>query len=244
MIKGLILSLQFFTHIPINIAVDFNHKNIGYSIFFLPVVGLVIGGISGIVYFFLSRYNLMIASFMTLLSTVILTGGLHLDGLSDTFDGFLSNRDKDLTLEIMRDSRVGAFGVLSIVFIILLKFVLIFSIENLPLVLILSLINSRIANGWIMATKKPARDDGLGKMFRDSEPKKLVIISLILYSLILILVDPKYMITLIVTILLAEYISHIAHKKIGGLTGDVYGAIIEIGDAVSLLSFWGVMTWI
>lgn len=244
MIKGLILSLQFFTHIPINIPIDFNHKNIRYSIFFLPLVGLVIGGISGLIYLFLSKYNLMIASFMTLLSTIILTGGLHLDGLSDTFDGFLSNRDKNSTLEIMRDSRVGAFGVLSIVLIIIFKFILIFSIKNLPLVLIFSFINSRIANGWIMATKKPARDDGLGKMFRDSEPKTLVIISIAAYSVVLILLNPKYIITLLVTILLAEYISHISYKKIGGLTGDVYGAIIEIGDAVSLLSFWGVMTWI
>lgn len=244
MIRGLILSLQFFTHIPINISIDFNHKNIRYSVFFLPVVGLIIGGISGIVYFLLARHNLMIGSFITLLSSIILTGGLHLDGLSDTVDGFLSNRDKDRTLEIMKDSRVGAFGVLSIVLIILFKFILIYSLENLPLVLILSFVNSRIASAWIISSKKPARQSGLGKMFSDSKPKTLVIISMIIYAILLIVISPKYIIPLLISILLAEYISYISYKKIDGLTGDLYGAIIELGDAISLLSFWGVMIWI
>lgn len=244
MIKGLILAIQFFSRIPINMNVDFNDKNIRYSIFYLPVVGAIIGGLGGLIYYFLFPFNKLIASFLTLLVTIILTGGLHIDGLSDTFDGFLSNRDKERTLEIMKDSRIGAFGVLSIVLLILSKFILIMSIENLPLALILSFANSRLVVSYIISYKKVARPGGLGDLFHKSKPKNLMLISGIIYLAVLILLDIRYVIPLIVTFAAAEYISYISYKKIDGLTGDVYGAIIELGDIVSLLSFWSVMTWI
>ncbi|NLK43207.1 MAG: adenosylcobinamide-GDP ribazoletransferase [Tissierellia bacterium] len=244
MIKGLILSLQFFSCIPININVDFNEKNIRYSIFFLPLVGGIIGALGGLVYYLFSPYNKLIASSLALLITIIGTGGLHIDGLSDTFDGFMSNRDKEKTLEIMKDSRIGAFGVLSIILIILFKFVLIYSIENLPLAIILSFANSRLVVARIISYKKNARPGGLGELFHKSNPKSLMIGSGIIYIAILILLDIRYLIPLLITFLGGEYISYISYKRIEGLTGDVYGAIIELGDLISLLSFWGVMLWI
>ncbi len=244
MIKGLILSLQFFTRIPININVDFNEKNIRWSIFFLPLVGAIIGAIGGLVYYVLSPYNNQLASFLTLLITIILTGGLHLDGLSDTFDGFLSNRDKERTLEIMKDSRIGAFGVLSLILLIFLKFILIGSIENLPLAITLSFANSRMVLSRIISYKKNARPGGLGDLFHKSNPKSLMIVSGIIYVVILTVLDIRYFIPLLITFLAGEYISYVSYKKIDGLTGDVYGAIIELGEAISLFSFWGVMLWI
>lgn len=244
MIKGLILSLQFFTRIPINMEIDFNKENLKYSVFFLPLVGIIIGGLGGLVYYLLAPYNLMIASFLTLIITIILTGGLHLDGLSDTFDGFFSNREKKETLEIMKDSRIGAFGVLSIVLIIIFKFVMILNITNLPLVLALSFANSRLVIAWIISTKKTSKTEGLGKIFKDSNPKKLTILSGIIYCVVLIILDIRYIIPLFVNFLLGQYISYVSYKKIDGLTGDVYGCIIEIGELVSLFSFWGVMLWI
>lgn len=244
MIKGLILSLQFFTRIPININVDFNEKNIRYSVFFLPLVGALIGAIGGLVYYVLSPYNNQLASFLTLLITIILTGGLHLDGLSDTFDGFLSNRDKERTLEIMKDSRIGAFGVLSLILLILFKYILIGSIENLPLAITLSFANSRMVLSRIISYKKNARPGGLGELFHKSNPKSLMITSGIIYVVILAVLDIRYLIPFLTTFLAGEYMSYVSYKKIDGLTGDVYGAIIELGEAISLFSFWGVMLWI
>ncbi|SHE85336.1 cobalamin-5'-phosphate synthase [Tissierella praeacuta DSM 18095] len=244
MIKGFILSLQFFSHIPININVDFGGKNIKYSIFFLPLVGAIIGALGGLVYYLIYPYNNLIASFLGLLTTIIATGGLHLDGLSDTFDGFLSNRDKEKTLEIMKDSRIGAFGVLSLILLIMFKFILIYSIKNLPLAIVLSFANSRLVVARIIAYKKNARPGGLGDLFHQSNPKILMIISGIIYIIILLLLDIRYIIPLLINFLAGEYISYIAYKKIGGFTGDVYGAVIELGDTISLLGFWGVMLWI
>lgn len=244
MIKGLILSLQFFTRIPVNIAVDFNSKNIKWSIFFLPLVGALIGAVGGSIYYILNPYNNLIAGFLALMSTIILTGGLHLDGLSDTCDGFFANREKERTLEIMKDSRIGAFGVLSLILLILFKFILIISIENLPLVLTLSFINSRLIVSRIISYKRLAKEDGLGSLFHKSNPKLLVSIAAIIYIIILALLDIRFIIPLIISFLLGEYISFKSYKKIDGLTGDIYGTIIELGDLISLLAFWSVMIWI
>ena len=244
MINGFILSLQFFTRIPINKEIDFNKENIRYSVFFLPLIGIIIGGLGGLMYRLIQPHSLMIGSLIALLVTIILTGGLHLDGLSDTADGFFSNQKKEKTLEIMKDSRVGAFGVLSIVLIVLSKFIIITSISDFPLVLALSFANSRLVVAWIISTKSPAKAEGLGKMFRDSNPKNLVLTSGVIYTIFLIILDVRYLIPLLVNLLLGQYISSVSYKKIGGITGDVNGCVIEIGDAISLLMFWGVMVFI
>lgn len=245
MINGLILSLQFLTRLPIKVSVDFNEKNIRNSIFFYPYIGALIGAIAGLIYLPISKYSNNIASLFALFLLIFLTGGLHIDGLSDTFDGFLSNRDKEKTMEIMKDSRIGAFGVLSIVILLLSKFIIIASFEsNLPLVLCLSLANSRLVVSRIITYKKVAREGGLGDLFHKSKPGKLIIISGLIYIALILLLNIYYLIPLLLTFIMGEFFSKWSYKKIGGMTGDIYGAIIEIGDTLSLLAFWGIMLWI
>lgn len=238
MIKGLILSLQFFSRIPINVDIEFQEKNIGYSIFFMPLVGALIGGIGVIIYNVFYPYNGLVATFLTLFTTIVLTGGLHLDGLSDTLDGFMSGSDRERTIEIMKDSRIGAFGVMSIVLLILSKFTFIYAMPRSFLPIILSFANSRLVVSRLIAYKRNAKEDGLGELFRRSSPRKLVNISTLIYVVILVLINIKYLIPLFMAYLLGEYVSFISYKKIDGLTGDVYGAIIELGDLISLLGFF------
>ena len=245
MIKSFILSLQFLTRIPINIAIEFNKANLRRSTLFFPLVGVILGGISGIVYYLFSFMNGEIAALVTVISMIILTGGLHLDGLADTFDGFMSNTDKKRTLEIMQDSRVGAFGAIALILNILTKYVLISNItSNIPTILILSLGNSRLVLGHKMGYKKIARPGGLGDMFNKSNPKKYVIISGVIYTFILALINPLYLIPLLGTIIMGEIMTLITYKKIDGFTGDVYGATIEMGEIVSLIIFMEVIKWI
>lgn len=245
MIKGLILALQFLTRLPVNIPVDFNKENIRRSTFYYPLVGLLLGIIASIPYYFLSPLNSELASFLTLLLMIILTGGLHLDGLSDSADGFFSNRDKERTLEIMKDSRIGAFGVLSLILIILFKYILISNIgPNLPLALGFSMANSRLIVLLQIATKKSARPGGLGDMVHKSQPRPYIIAGITIYLILIIFVEMAYLIPLIFSLIIGEFISLYTNKKIGGFTGDVYGATIEITEAASLLGFWGVIQWI
>lgn len=245
MIKGLILSIQFLTRLPVNISIDFNDENIRRSTFFYPYIGILLGFLASIPYYFLAPYSKTIASFLTVMIMIVLTGGLHLDGLSDTADGFFSNRDKEKTMEIMKDSRIGAFGVLSLILIILFKYILISNIENnLPVALILSMGNSRLIALLQIAFKKMARPGGLGDMLHKSKPKKFIITGIILYLFLIGFIDIKYLIPLAGSLMVGELISIYTYKKIGGFTGDVYGATIELTEAISLLIFWGVNLWI
>lgn len=242
---GLILGIQFLTRIPINKSIEFSKDNIRNSLFFFPFIGMLVGGIGSLVFYFIGQLNMEISAFLTVLTLILITGGLHIDGLSDTLDGFLSNRDTEKTLEIMKDSRIGAFGVIGIVLLILGKYII---IKNLTMdmwqIIIFSLANSRLIAGLIISTKKTARKDGLGELFHNSNPKKYIIYSGIVYILILMFFHIYYIIPLVITYIFAELFSRWSYKKIGGLTGDVYGAIMETSEVVSLLSFWGLLLWI
>ena len=245
MIKGLILSIQFLTRIPINIPIDFGEGNLAKSSFFFSLAGMIVGGIAGILYYIVSYLNKDIASFIAITTIIIVTGGLHLDGLGDTFDGFFSARDKEKVLKIMKDSRTGTYGVVAIILDILLKYILLSNMEgNIPLFLILSCGNGRLIAAFLMSFTKTARPGGLGDMFSSSGPRKYAVAGGIIYAVVTILINPMFIVPLLFSILSAILVSMKSYKIIGGLTGDVYGASIEIAEIVSLLGFLGVMEWI
>lgn len=242
---GLILGIQFLTRIPINKAVEFSKENIRNSLFFFPFIGILIGAIASLAFYFIGQINMEISAFLTVITLIILTGGLHIDGLSDMLDGFLSNRDSKKTLEIMKDSRVGAFGVMGIVLLILGKYIILKNISfEMWIIIVFSIANSRFVGGLIIESKKPARKGGLGELFHSSNPKRNIAYSGTIYVLILLFLDITYIIPLIITYIFAELISAWSLKKIGGLTGDVYGGIMEISELISLLSYWGLLLWI
>ena len=118
------------TRIPIKADVGFDeefHKSIVY----FPLVGLIIGAISFIIGSLSSIiFDTFLTSILIVACEVILTGGLHIDGLGDTFDAIYSNRDKERMLEIMKDSRLGTNSLLAILFLVLIKVGLLNSIIN------------------------------------------------------------------------------------------------------------------
>lgn len=245
MIDGFVLAIQFLTKLPIKKQVDFNHKNLAASTFFYPLVGMIVGAIGWLFHYIFSYLNRDVGSLLALVALIFVTGGLHLDGLSDTCDGFLSYRDKEKVLEIMKDSRTGAFGVIAIVLDILVKYVLIKSIDkNMLLALMLSYGNSRLIICYLMSTKKVARKGGLGDMFHGSNPKGYALAGGIVYLILILMIDPIFLLPLVVNFLLGQAMTLVTYRKIDGFTGDVYGACIELGEIASLLAFLGVFKWI
>lgn len=242
---GLILGIQFFTRIPIKKEISFNDKNIGNSLFYLPFIGLIIGLISALPMIFLQGTSKPMASLLTLIILLFLTGGLHLDGLADTFDGFLSGRKQERIMEIMRDSTLGVFGAIALILIILSKYLVLYELPiNGWIGIVFSLANARLVVAYIIISKENARNEGLGVLFKKSSGRIKVLYSGVIYSIILVYFNPLYLIPLIGSIIVGELMSLWAYKKINGLTGDVYGAIIEICEVTSLIIFWGVTVWI
>lgn len=243
---GLVVALQFLTRIPVNIPAEFTQKTMAKSTFFFPFVGLLVGALSGLTYHVLLFVNKEVAALGGVIALIFITGGLHMDGLSDTGDGFFSSREKETVLKIMKDSRIGTFGVIAIVLDILSKYVLILNtgMQVLPC-LMLSCANARLSTVMLMSFTKPARADGLGAMFASSNTKKYFCLGSVLYIVSGILFFGwKYMLPLAATLLSSLLIARKSYKTIGGLTGDVYGANIEISEVVSLLAFQVVTKWI
>jgi adenosylcobinamide-GDP ribazoletransferase len=189
----------------------------------------------------------LVLSALLVVALVILTGGLHLDGLMDCCDGVFGGKNREDKLAIMRDSRVGSFGVLGGVCTLLLKFALLASLDVhlLPIALLTILPIARWNMVWAMYAFPSARPGGLGASFRQTVTRNRVICASLL-ALIIALLAGHIVVGLLlwisgalITLLIGEWVTHV----LGGLTGDTYGAITEVSEVVllflfTLLHFW------
>ena len=257
-LEALAAAFQFLTRIPIPMRVEFQDHHFRRSIVFYPYVGLVIGCIVAVAGRLLEPLLPPMAAGVLLVALwTMLSGGLHLDGLMDTADGLLSHRSRERMLEIMKDSRVGAMGVMACVFAVGLKVALISSLlgnahEKWLLLVVLIPVWSRGFLGTAIACWPYARQgQGLGALFRsvDKRHAGAAGAGALLLSAIMISIVPgldagaKWLLLLgapIVCYGLGVLLSAAVHRKLGGLTGDVYGALnecIEIGLLLALASY-------
>lgn len=246
MMNGLVFSLQFLTRIPLNIQVECDNRTIAKSTFFFPFIGMLIGAISAGVYYIGLFMGRDIAALFAVLALIFITGGLHIDGLSDTCDGFFSSRKKERILEIMKDSRSGTFGVIAVVIDILVKYILIRRIQtNVLPCLMLSCANARLTAVMLMSFTRCARPGGMGAMFSDSGTKRYFCLGSIIYiGLVIFIFGFKSLIPLGVALISSFLITIKSYKTIDGLTGDVYGANIEICEIVGIVAFEVMARWI
>jgi adenosylcobinamide-GDP ribazoletransferase len=166
---------------------------------------------------------------------IFITGGLHLDGLADTFDGIYSNRPKDRVLEIMKDSRLGTNGALAIILLIITKIALIYSIPIPKIYPILMLMPVLARLNLVIACRfaKPARNTGMGIMLIGKVDTKQVITALIISTLATIIYPAVLPGIFILIIFALWYIGHIS-GKIDGMTGDTLGALCELSELLFL----------
>ena len=240
--KRFILILQFLTRIPININLGFDeefHKSITY----FPLVGFVLGillYLIGTVSNFL--FDPFLSSIIITLSLVILTGGLHIDGLGDTFDAIYSYRNKDKMLEIMKDSRLGTNSLLAIMFLLLLKMAFIYSIINQGLLwlIIFMPIVGRLGVILLMYKTVSPRENGMGNLFIGKASTSIFLIA-ILYTALICVILSKFIFEssniITIKILITIFKKHI-YNKIDGITGDILGCSIELGELIYLFSIY------
>ena len=166
-----LIGLQFLTRIRLVRQTEWTAEDFGRSTRFFPLVGLVLG-ICYALFAWLLLYAVgmrALTAALLLVLPLLLTGGLHADGFMDTADGVFSGRDRERKLEIMKDSRVGAFGVVSFVMLMFVQYALISDMH--PLLLIPALfvmpVIGRFAMVLSVACFPYAREDGMGKTFAD-----------------------------------------------------------------------------
>jgi len=219
-----------------------------------PVVGAGIGLIAGLVLMAASELNLapLACAMLGLAAATILTGALHEDGLADAVDGLAGGRTRVEKLEIMRDSHIGAFGVLALVFSVGTRAAILSGVPGpgtALLVLITSGALSRAPLAVIAIRLDSARKDGLSGTLGRPDPSH-VITSVILATLISLLalgfLDDGVTATLWALFAVAAatgLTAWIAIKQIDGYTGDVMGAVQQISEIAALIAIGSVLAW-
>ena len=234
----LLAALQFLTILPVKR--NFTSEQIGRSTVWFPVIGLVIGGILlGLHYVLILLLPFGVVNDLLLATLVILSGGLHLDGLADTVDGLAGHRTPERRLEIMRDSRIGAIGAAGLFLFLIIEYIALNNIPDkyLPFTLLLAPAVSRWMMVYAIFAFPYARPEGLGKAFKEAVSRSEFLIATFLTLLLAVILFPTAgpviaAGTWIIISLAALYVK----GQIGGLTGDTYGAINEIALIAVLLA--------
>lgn len=238
--KSLLLALQFLTLAPVRVE-NVSKKEIAKSAVFFPMVGVLLGLALSMVNDWLSAlaFPRLSVDIILVVLLVILTGGIHLDGLSDTFDAILSRKTKDEMLVIMRDSHAGVMGILAIVAALLLKVAFLYAIidsHKLP-ALILMCVFGRYAMVFMMRTFVYARPDGKAKIFFDGMNQSLFMVSTLVVLCIAVAIgNLRGLGALAIVIGFAYLFGKHVSNKVGGITGDTLGATNEMVEVASLAS--------
>ncbi len=237
--KIFLLMLQFFTRIPINKTIFIEEGDFPKGIIYFPIIGLIIGVLSSIIYYvatlFMENY---IALIFVLLTNTLLTGALHFDGLADTCDGLFSARKKEQMLEIMRDSRIGTNGFLGLFFVLILKLAFLYSVPAHIIfpVIVLTPVMGRTVLAVLLYKSNYAREgQGLGNLFigKTTLARTMVVVFI---GLAISFIFLNYLgVFSLILLLIMGFIQRYAYiKKLGGLTGDLLGAINEISELMFL----------
>lgn len=247
-----LVALQFLTRLPSPIRHEITVEEMGRSAAWFPAVGLLLGLILAALDLLL-RLALppAVVDVLLLVALLALTGALHMDGLMDTCDGIFSFKPPERRLEIMRDSRVGSFGVVGAASVLLVQFGALQSLplgpygglEGTPLTqraaaLVLAPLLARWAMVYATVAFPLARASGLGAMLRQHTGRRELVLATLTALVVALAVGrlaglAAFLVALTTTWLGARYVM----TKIPGLTGDVYGAINEVVFAVVLLAW-------
>ncbi len=252
--NSFLIGLQFLTRIHLVKQTVWTAEDFGRSTRFFPLVGLVLG-ICYALAAWLLLYALGMRSLtaaLLLILPLLLTGGLHADGFMDTADGVFSGRERERKLEIMKDSRVGAFGVVSFVMLMFVQFALLSDLAPMLLVpaLFVMPIIGRLAMVLAVACFPYAREDGMGKTFADMADRSTVVIAALTTIVLVLPWGMLPALALVLGTIFALLFCRMITNVLGGVTGDVYGATTVLTETLVLAVFslassdpniWGIL---
>jgi adenosylcobinamide-GDP ribazoletransferase len=253
-LSEILAAFQFLTILPVKRG--FTAAQLGRSSVYFPLIGLAIGLILAAFHFILRIFPAAVSNLLLIILLAILSGGIHLDGVADTMDGIAGHRTPAQRLQIMRDSRIGGFGAIGLILILLTQYVALNSIpQTSERLTIFALILAPVVSRWTMVNAifayPYARPDGLGKVYKEAVTRQhFVLATLVTAAAGVLLFGLSGLIILagtwVIVNLLALYLKH----QLNGLTGDTYGAVNEAATAsvfliVTILNYnhWLIYSW-
>ena len=242
--KSFFMALSFLTIMPWWSGTRGTEKDMSHTLYYYPVVGLLLGGVLAGVYFWADFLALGTAgAALIVVLWLILTGGLHADGLMDASDSFFSGKDRESKLEIMRDSRVGAMGVMALAAMLILKvsFLDILAAREAVAILILAPALGRLAMVWAVTRYRYARSEpGLGDCFGANRPMLPfytgVFILIIVVVFLYILTGVLHVFSVLIVLLIALGVAAMIARNLEGHTGDTYGFLGETTETLLLIA--------
>lgn len=229
-------AIRFFTRLPVPGWVGHSAEALNHSARYFPAVGLLVGGIGAMVYLVAALFwPQPVAVLLSMAATIYATGAFHEDGLSDTVDGLGGGWEKLRILEIMKDSRVGSYGVVAMVLALLGKFTLLAALDPLliPFALLAGHALSRFCATLLLATMDYVREDLLAKAkplaTRLSGGALLLAGSFVLAALTL-LPWQKAIAGCALAALATLWLAGKFKRWLGGYTGDCLGAVQQVSE--------------
>ncbi|MBK7647546.1 MAG: adenosylcobinamide-GDP ribazoletransferase [Betaproteobacteria bacterium] len=229
-------AIGYFTRLPVPGWVGYSADGLSRAARYLPAIGLLVGGLGGLV-FWLAQYvwPQSVAVVLAMVATIALTGAFHEDGLGDTADGLGGGWDKAKILTIMKDSRVGSYGVIAIVLALLGKFALLAALPagQVLAALVAGHAVSRGCAVSLMATMDYARDDEASKARPVATRLGIgsLVCALFFAALPLLLLDPQQRLPAVALAVVATFwLAAKCRRWLGGYTGDCLGAVQQLAE--------------
>jgi adenosylcobinamide-GDP ribazoletransferase len=237
-IRSMRAAMAFLTVIPVASPSGASGERLGRAYF--PAVGALLGLIAGACFALVGAVTSpLIAAVAAAAVMAVLTGALHLDGLADAADGLFGGGDTARRLEVMRDSRVGSFGLVAVVLVLLGDVAALSSLS--PARAIVALVIAGAVSRWAMllviALVPYVRQAGLGVAAGGPHRRFDLVLGSAIAAIVCLLDWRRAVVALLVAVLITAVVGTIARRRIGGATGDVYGATAELSQLGALVVF-------
>jgi adenosylcobinamide-GDP ribazoletransferase len=233
---GFWAALQFLTIFPTPLRHKVTTTTSGQSLTYFPLIGLILGAILlGLHYGLILILPASVVNALLIITLVILTGAHHLDAFIDTCDGVIAGKSKKERLAIMSDTKVGVFGIVGVILLLLLKYVSLSSAPILPALLLMPTLSR-----WTMASMififPYAKRSGMGLAFKQGATWQRLTIATIIALIAAVALLQWWGLALMAALwLIAFGVANCFRARLGGLTGDNYGAINELAEVLVLL---------
>lgn len=242
--RSLAIAIQFLTRIPVRLKSYPSEHEIGHSLNYYPLVGLILGLLLFATAWLLQVFPSLFAAVLLCVVWVGLTGALHLDGLADSADAWVGGLgDKKKTLAIMKDPACGPAGVIAIVLLLLFKLAALQALIDAKSIqwLFVAPLLSRSCVMLMIAITPNARHDGLAvPLIKHANPMRQGLLLLLIVALLLILMGTSLMLILLALLLFNGVFRRAIMRRVNGITGDLAGALVELSEAVILLGLVGI----
>lgn len=235
------IALQFLSSLPIRLPGMPEPEQLGRSLLFYPLVGLLFGAILWGLNLFLAGAPLLLHAALLLTVWVLLSGALHLDGLADSADAWLGGfGDRERTLTIMKDPRSGPIAVVTLVLVLLLKFAALLALieQQQGAALIIVPLLGRAALLGLFLTTPYVRAGGLGQALADHLPRRVGWWVLgVSAPACLVIAGSGAIVALVLSVGVFVWLRRVMMRRLGGTTGDTAGALLELLEMAVLVGW-------